>query len=235
LGQAVMQCFNNQQLNGIQVQYGSGTKANTEVEVEFKEIVGSIQDVNNIYLGGAFYTIASPVNTSTPTNIVFDEPVQLEAGKLYMAVLKFTQSATQDIKFKSTSKGNDDLSTIGFGPFGQGSAVNYFVGWSSSPYISLNFDPLLNLTEVSNTMKDIAISPNPTTVETSLEFNLTQTSDVVISITDLSGKKVSNLNIKSVQSGLNSVSLNCSSLKSGVYYVTIESQGSVITKKLIKN
>jgi hypothetical protein len=123
----VYQCFSNQQLNGIQVQYGSGTKANTEVEVEFKEIVGSIQDVNNIYLGGAFHTISTPVNTTTPTNIVFDAPIQLEAGKLYMVVLKFTQSSTQDIKFKSTSKGNDDLSTIGFGPFGSGSAVNYFV------------------------------------------------------------------------------------------------------------
>jgi hypothetical protein len=230
----IYQCFNNQQLNGIQVQYGTGTKAGTEVQVEFKEILTGIQDVDNPFLGEAFYTIPSPVNTSSPTDIVFDQPVQLEAGKSYMVVLKFTQSATQDIKFKSTSKGNDDFSTVGFGPFGQGNAVNYYVGWSSSPYISLNFNPLLNLSENSQEINDAIIYPNPSSSETNINFYLQTKSDVNILVTDLSGKAVSSLELTNVLTGSNSAKIDCSSLNSGVYYVTINTANSSITKKFVK-
>jgi hypothetical protein len=233
----VYACFQNQQLNGIQVQYGTGTKATTEVEVEFKEVVaGSIQDPDNLYLGGSFYTITSPINTSTPTNIPFDEPIQLEAGKVYMVVLKFTQSSTQDLKVKSSSKGNDDFSTIGYGPFGQGDAVNYYVGWPSSPHISLNFDPSLsvNLNELNENRTAFTISPNPTSGETTIAYSLNDGTKATIEVVDLAGKTLISFEEAFSSAGNKLTSFDASSLASGVYTVKIKSDNSTSSQKFIK-
>jgi hypothetical protein len=231
----IYQCIQNQEVKGIQVLFGSGTTPNTEAQIELYEVLTSIQDLNNIFLSDAFYTTPAAVNTSTPTDILFSSPVTLEAGKLYMVIVKCFQTATNKIKFKSTSKGNDDLSTIGYGPFGAGSAVNYFVGWSTAPYISLNFDPTLNIAEQNEDFNSVSIYPNPASSDVTVSFDLAASSNATIKISDLSGKILSISTLNNLATGTNSANIQTANLVAGIYYVTLEVNGSIVTKKVIKN
>ncbi len=230
----IYQCIANQQLNGIQVLFGAGTTANTETQIELYEVVTTIQDPNNVFIIDAFYTIPATVNTTTPTDIVFSSPVTLEAGKLYLIIVKCFQTATDKIKFKSTSKGNDDLSTVGYGPFGAGNAVNYYVGWATAPYISLNFDPTLSITEANSEINEVAIYPNPATTDATVSFDLATSADSKITLSDVSGKTISTNTFNNLTNGNNSVIIQTATLVAGIYYVTLEANGSVVTKKLIK-
>jgi hypothetical protein len=231
----IYQCIQNQEVKGIQVLFGSGTTPNTEAQIELYEVLTSIQDLNNIFLSDAFYTTPAAVNTTTPTDILFSSPVTLEAGKLYMVIVKCFQTATNKIKFKSTSKGNDDLSTIGYGPFGAGSAVNYFVGWSTAPYISLNFDPTLNIAEQNEDFNSVSIYPNPASSDVTVSFDLAASSNATIKISDLSGKILSISTLNNLATGTNSANIQTANLVAGIYYVTLEVNGSIVTKKVIKN
>jgi hypothetical protein len=229
----IYQCFQNQQLNGLQVQFGTGTTSNTDITAEFYEVITSIQDPNNVYLTDGYYTTPSTINTSTPTDIAFDAPITLEAGKLYMVVLKFYQTSTNKIKFKSSSKGNDDFSTVGYGPFGAAGGINYFTGWSSAPHISLNFDPVLG-TEEFDQVQQAVIMPNPSNGIASLQFELMNASDVTISVIDVAGKEVQNSALNQLTSGIHNVVLESTKWNSGVYFVNIASNGTVLTKKFVK-
>jgi hypothetical protein len=221
----IYECFNNQQLNGIQVQFGEGTKAETFVEVEFKEVKNNIQD--NVPLGGTYYTIPTIVNTSTPTDIAFDNPIQLEKGKTYMVLLTFVQSPNANIRVKATSKGNDDESTVGYGPFGENNVVNYYNGWSYAPYISLNFDPKLNVNDFDQNEAGFTVFPNPAdeaiTIKTSILLN-----NASISILDLNGKELKSTKLSGIESKINS-----SDLISGVYFVRVSNGNISKTEKLI--
>ena len=224
----------NQQLNGINVQFATGTTVSTEVRCELWEVVDGIQGTMN-FITDFTYTVPSPLNTATPTTIAFSSPGQMEAGKLYMVILKTYQDATNKLKIRSSVKGDDDFSTIGYGPFATGGVVNYFSGWGQSPYISLNFDPSIGINETSTEISGVSIYPNPSSSSVNLEMNIATPSEVSIQVTDLSGKVVATQNLGFLPLGKNQTTIQSASFNNGLYYVTISSNGTSVTKKFIKN
>jgi len=224
----------NQQLNGINVHFATGTTPTTEVTVELWENVDGIQG-NLVFITDALYTIPSPLNTATPTTIPFNIPAQMEQGKLYLIILKAYQDLTNKLRIKSTSKGNDDFSTVGYGPFATGGGVNYFSGWASAPYISLNFDPTIGINETTTEISGVSIYPNPSSSSVNLEMNIANPSEVSIQVTDLSGKVVATQNLGFLPLGKNQTTIQSASFNNGLYYVTISSNGTSVTKKFIKN
>ena len=224
----------NQQLNGINVQFATGTTVSTEVRCELWEVVDGIQGTMN-FITDFTYTVPSPLNTATPTTIAFSSPGQMEAGKLYMVILKTYQDATNKLKIRSSVKGDDDFSTIGYGPFATGGVVNYFAGWGTAPYISLNFDPTIGINETSTEISGVSIYPNPSSSSVNLEMNIANASEVSIQVTDLSGKVVATQNLGFLPLGKNQTTIQSASFNNGLYYVTISSNGTSVTKKFIKN
>ena len=224
----------NQQLNGINVQFATGTTPTSEVRCELWEVLTGIQaDMN--FITDVTYTVPSPLNISTPTTIAFSSPAQMEAGKLYMVILKTYQDATNTLRIRSSIKGDDDFSTIGYGPFAEGGAVNYFTNWGESPYISLNFDPTIGINETTNEISGVSIYPNPISSSVNLEMNIANPSEVSIQVTDLSGKIVATQNLGFLPLGKNQTTIQSASFNNGLYYVTISSNGTSVTKKFIKN
>ena len=224
----------NQQLNGINVQFATGTTPTSEVRCELWEVLTNIQaDMN--FITDATYTVPSPLNISTPTTIAFSSPAQMEAGKLYMVILKTYQDATNTLRIRSSIKGDDDFSTIGYGPFAEGGVVNYFTSWGESPYISLNFDPTIGINETTNEISGVSIYPNPSSSSVNLEMNIANPSEVSIQVTDLSGKIVATQNLGFLPLGKNQTTIQSASFNNGLYYVTISSNGTSVTKKFIKN
>ena len=224
----------NQQLNGINVQFATGTTPTSEVRCELWEVLTGIQaDMN--FITDVTYTVPSPLNISTPTTIAFSSPAQMEAGKLYMVILKTYQDATNTLRIRSSIKGDDDFSTIGYGPFAEGGVVNYFSGWGESPYISLNFDQTIGINETTNEISGVSIYPNPSSSSANLEMNIATPSEVSIQVTDLSGKVVATQNLGFLPLGKNQTTIQSASFNNGLYYVTISSNGTSVTKKFIKN
>ena len=224
----------NQQLNGINVQFATGTTPTSEVRCELWEVLTNIQaDMN--FITDATYTVPSPLNISTPTTIAFSSPAQMEAGKLYMVILKTYQDATNTLRIRSSIKGDDDFSTIGYGPFAEGGVVNYFTSLGESPYISLNFDPTIGMNETTNEISGVSIYPNPISSSVNLEMNIANPSEVSIQVTDLSGKIVATQNLGFLPLGKNQTTIQSASFNNGLYYVTISSNGTSVTKKFIKN
>jgi hypothetical protein len=224
----------NQQLNGINVQFATGTTVSTEVRCELWEVLTNIQGDMN-FITDVTYTVPSPLNTANPTTIAFSSPAQMEAGKLYMVILKTYQDATNKLRIRSSVKGDDDFSTIGYGPFATGGVVNYFSGWGKAPYISLNFDPTIGINETSTEISGVSIYPNPSSSSVNLEMNIANPSEVSIQVTDLSGKIVATQNLGFLPLGKNQTTIQSASFNNGLYYLTVSSNGTIVTKKFIKN
>ncbi len=79
------------------------------------------------------------------------------------------------------------------------------------------------------------IYPNPFTNATTIEFNLVETKNVSISIYDVIGKEIKNIQTKNLHSGKNKITIDLSELNNGIYFCKIKSNENLQTIKLIKN
>lgn len=81
--------------------------------------------------------------------------------------------------------------------------------------------------------------PNPCNEKTTLSFNLIQTSDIEITILDVTGKLIEKITKKNLDSGKNEIQINTSKLQSGNYLYQLQVSNHSGTfrqiKKLIKN
>ncbi|MBP6826526.1 MAG: T9SS type A sorting domain-containing protein [Saprospiraceae bacterium] len=81
---------------------------------------------------------------------------------------------------------------------------------------------------------DLGLTPNPATEGTAqLSFELKQSSEANITITDVRGALVRNVQNGTMNAGVNTVSLNVASLQNGVYFVQVQSGNLSGTKKLV--
>ena len=89
-------------------------------------------------------------------------------------------------------------------------------------------------TSVVNATNNHSVSPNPFSSTTTLEFNLSETKNVSISITDVMGRIVKPIQTKYLQQGNNKIEINLSELNHGIYFCKINSTENSLTIKLIK-
>jgi hypothetical protein len=79
---------------------------------------------------------------------------------------------------------------------------------------------------VSNTEKtSLTVYPNPATDNINFEFSLDKTSPVTVRVADVTGRTVLTKDLGKVSQGSQKVSLDVSSLKSGVYMIELNSDG----------
>ncbi|MCF8308055.1 MAG: T9SS type A sorting domain-containing protein [Bacteroidales bacterium] len=79
-----------------------------------------------------------------------------------------------------------------------------------------------NVEEGPNPVKDFLIYPNPTGKEyTNLRLNLTRSSEISVSIRDVSGRVVREISQKDLPAGNQRIRINTSRLNSGVYMVVV--------------
>jgi hypothetical protein len=231
----------NEVVKGIDVSFAGGTSPGLEVEVLVYEVVTNIQDAANVFVGGAvggLYFLPSPVPTNAPVTIPLenldgDIGISLEAGKVYMALVSTYQGPEINMAIKRSSKGDDDYSTVCFGPFGQGGDENYFNGWGWSPAVKLNFEPTIGISENDSEVHVGAIYPNPVTSESVITLNIDNAQNIELSVFDLSGKKL-NMNSLYLQKGANEVSIDSSNLSSGVYKIVISNENTFVTRMFVK-
>jgi flagellar hook assembly protein FlgD len=80
----------------------------------------------------------------------------------------------------------------------------------------------------------ILVKPNPFTIKTSIEYKLTQSSNVQLSIYNHLGEKVMSLMDKYQTNGKHQFTFNGSGLPAGIYFCVLKTPQYTETKKIIK-
>lgn len=101
---------------------------------------------------------------------------------------------------------------------------------TSTPMVRMNFDPTLSVKD-ANIAFGLEVAPNPATDATSVTFSVNNTSDAGINVIDMAGKVVATQTLSGVN-GTQSVEINTSDLKSGLYTVNVTANGTTVSKKL---
>ncbi|MBK6985597.1 MAG: T9SS type A sorting domain-containing protein [Bacteroidetes bacterium] len=85
-------------------------------------------------------------------------------------------------------------------------------------------------------INSFVLYPNPATANTTISFNIAEKNKVSVNVYDVLGNLVSTLSQSNdFEKGNNTISLNTSNLASGIYYISLDINGSKETKKLVIN
>ncbi len=220
--------FQDAELKAINVRLPNGTNGAT-VGTEIYTRLYSIDPVSGDFV---FESESSPLvlaanNLNTNLVIELDPYVNVTAGTTYLAVvgsfssgLRVSNAGTSPAQTSFLLDGNDITTSTLFYQ-------------TSTPYVRLNFDPVLGL-DNQEQVQQVVIMPNPSNGVASLQFDLLNPSDVAISVLDVSGKEVQNTQMNQLTAGTHDVTLESTKWNSGVYFVTIVSNGTTMTKKFVK-
>jgi hypothetical protein len=85
----------------------------------------------------------------------------------------------------------------------------------------------------SNTFSLDQNAPNPAKGNTTISYSLPEETHVVLSLFDMTGKKVLELVNAEEQTGTHYHTLNTSELKAGMYYYRLETESNSATRKMV--
>lgn len=158
--------------------------------------------------------------------------VALTGGKYY--IVSVAHAGGTDKSFSTlVNQEDEDYSTHLFGDYGSTPGDRWFVAGEQFQ-ARLVFDESLSLNE-NNTFANVSeVYPNPTTGEATIAYNLGNASNVTVKVVDITGKVVYTVPAENKAAGKHNLNINAASFKSGVYYVTIVTEESQVTKKLIR-
>lgn len=88
-----------------------------------------------------------------------------------------------------------------------------------------------NVQEKMISAMEITIFPNPTNEKTTISFKLENRNNYDLIIHDQIGQEIKRTKYENIKGG--SYVLNCLDYPSGIYYVTLQSDSGILTKKLI--
>jgi hypothetical protein len=201
----------------------NGTTVGTEIFVKIYSIDQATGDF--VYEGESDPRILASNNLNTNLIMPLLSPVDLIANSTYLAVV-----GTFGPGLRVASAGTSEPQTTFF--------LDMFDGtWyyqTGTPYVRLNFDPSAGIEEMEGTVSKATVYPNPSVGTTTVDYSLANAADVTIQLTDVSGKVIASWNEGTQEAGDHSLSFDAASFNSGIYYVTIASEGSVVTKKFVK-
>lgn len=93
----------------------------------------------------------------------------------------------------------------------------------------------LDATSVSEIInaKDISISPNPISTDLKLSFDSSVNSNATITMIDLTGKVVFNIDNKQIHPGMNIFEIDVNNLNPGVYFLSVNGHKFSLSQKII--
>jgi len=215
--------FFTEPVYGIDVVIGTGT-------VDGTIIYGKIY----VWDGSAFvyvdetaeYTTQAGDVGSTITLVTFTYPT-LNAGDTYLVVVGCYSEF-----YYGTSGTSDVQTSFIMYPTVGGAGSQYYT--TQTPMVRLNFDPSIGIAEVSETGVVLGQNmPNPFDNNSTINFELTNASDVQFEFVDMTGKIVKTMDLGTLTNGSHSIQVDASEFASGVYYYSLVSEGSKITSKMV--
>ena len=92
---------------------------------------------------------------------------------------------------------------------------------------------VLALDDKQNNLNKITIYPNPTTDKLTLSFITQKSTNTTWTLYTEIGKKIKTGKQKLIV-GINQINLDLEKLKSGIYFVSLEIDGKIVTKQIVK-
>jgi hypothetical protein len=211
-------------INSIEIALGTGTTANTQIQVAIIDTAemladGSqpLLDLNGNEALSSYYVLTAADVAAGKATVFFNQGVSLADGAYYAAVL--TEVGTDVIRILDDQTVAQPwyASVIHLiadgGTFSNGNALGIRINTS-----------VANLDEIASA--DFSVYPNP--ASDVININSSEILNATISIVDLTGKVVKTASMNSL-----TTSVNTSGLNDGIYYVTITDGTSIATEKVV--
>jgi len=220
----IFDMYTTQDLSGIDVVIASTAVAGAEMYVRLYSIDAATGDF--IFMDESLpYTVTSG-NLGNLVTLPLQSTQTLNASESYLAVAGSYGDGGASNDLVVGTSGNSEPQTTFY--FDMTDVTWYYT--TSTPMVRLNFSEA-SINEVENSF-GMNVYPNPANASATVSFELSNEADVVLTVTDLSGKVVFN-NAMGTVNGAQKVTVNTDSLTSGVYMVNINVNGTVSTQKLI--
>jgi len=233
----IFQIHENTTLYGVDIEFEEGTTVDlfTQVNVLQLPASGSVQGPEVIQIGGfdGYNVPASVIGTGNYTSIMLENPVLLEAGNSYIVEIRKLDAGADRLFVGGSNEGDDDNSTVNFGPFGVDDVIERFIGWGFAPAVRMNFDETLKIDEQEANAFGLNVYPNPASSNVNVAFNLNNESDVNVTVTDLTGKVIAVNNLGTQAAGAHKVNLDTQAFAKGVYVVKFSANNVVSTQRLV--
>ncbi|MFA5540840.1 MAG: T9SS type A sorting domain-containing protein, partial [Bacteroidales bacterium] len=206
----------------------------------------SNSELNN----GLFTDATTPYERTRNFNTIFlpltTPNIMVDTNAWYYACYKLLDDGMflvgNDSKNRAYTFNPDDIHSVivntpGFTNYSWGDMFGSWLSSNSTPmvrtFVSKNLD---NINEVSSSVFNVNAYPNPAQNETSIEYTLGTSGNVVITINDITGREV--IRMEQGNQTANSskrVSINTSNLSNGAYFYNVIVNGVKQTNKLIIN
>lgn len=200
----------------------SGATVGTEIFVKLYSVDATTGDFVFESESAPFVLASNNLNVNLVVEL---EPyVDVFAGTTYLAVVGSYSSG-----LKVSNAGKSEPQTTFFLDM----ADNTWYYSTNTPMVRMNFDPVLSVAEQTEISQAVVL-PNPTTANASLRFDLQNTADVTVVVTDVAGKIMQSSAMNQLSAGAQEITLSAEQWAAGIYTVRITSNGNALTKKFVK-
>ncbi len=230
-------------LRSIQTLFYNGQNDSTTAEsctVDVYEIppgnTSPLADLSPVYTD--FYDFQpGDISSASSLNLVDiaingADGLSLTAGNEYVIAVGNPNPGENIVLLAST--GDRDVASIRFGPYGVGGAVNWYVGWTTTPLLRMNLDPSVGIQE-NEDVSDLSLYPNPTQGELRISYTSKEDQEMMFNVYDLNGAlKLSQQAVSNVGQK-NTIEFDVSKFAAGMYLVQIQGVNSALTRRFVVN
>jgi len=188
----------------------------------------------------ADYTIqASQINTTGSAaapnlnpkfvTIKLTSPVQLtSATKFYVAAVSYVGGLPLVL-----ASGTDFEDGLGAFLYDTDAATPEWFLLGGTPMVRLNVHNTVGVEELdAQNITLVQNQPNPFNTQTTIQYTLTEASNVSFTVTDLAGRIVKVIENQNLSAGNHNIVLNAADFAAGAYNYTLTSNGKSVTKKM---
>ena len=220
----IFDIFTEQTVYSVDITLDNTTSTGAQVRAKIYDATSGNFDVADLIAETDDHYV---VSSDKGNNLSLEIPggALLLANTSYLAVIHADGGTAPDIVLQTA--GTSATQTC----FYQDDALTWFYT-TETPKIRLNFLNSSGLNELTNTA-GLSVYPNPSASQANVSFSLKNETEVVISLTDLTGKTVFTNNLGTLTTGAHKTTINTDVLSNGVYMVNFVANGVVSTQKLI--
>ena len=206
----------------------------------------------NTYATNGTYTVClTAVDSATMCTSNFCDTITLtpDTTNCNVNFSYFDNNGQVSFVANSASFSNSYSWDFGDGNTGTGAGVSNTYAASGTYYVCLttsnSFDActatscdsvdvvITGINELTSANFQLNAFPNPVNDETTISYTLSSSSEVKLTLTDILGKTISELENSQQPKGIYSVKWNAGMVENGIYLITLNVDGRMVTKKLV--